>query len=171
MKRSFFFLFFIGVLLVHTYAQTKSSWREATPQELEAFLPARAPVEGERIETEMRTASGIINSRGQLIAGVVLITAGYAAQGKYSHSLLTQSPLTIGDGVVLSAGAYVIGWQHADNGLLVHIYEAATGVERGTTVARPITQFKGVESFRIWALPDRKVIQIGRFMLPYSAES
>ena len=55
-------------------AQTKSQWRAATSAELAAALPARAPVVKERIETEMRTASGIIDTRGKLIAGVVLNT-------------------------------------------------------------------------------------------------
>src|SRR5215471_14852261 len=91
-----------GILL----AQQKSTWRAATPAELAAALPARAPVEKERIETEMRTASGIIDSRGKLIAGVVLITAGYSADGKYSHYLLVQSPITI-DKIALSPGNYV----------------------------------------------------------------
>ena len=45
----------------------------------------------------MRTASGIIDSHGKLIAGVVLITAGYSADGKYSHYFLVQSPINIGD--------------------------------------------------------------------------
>ena len=77
-------------------ASTKREWRAATPAELEAILPVRAPVEKERIETEMRTATGVINARGQVIAAVVLITAGYAANGKYSYYLLAQSPLRIG---------------------------------------------------------------------------
>ncbi len=176
MKR-FFLLFLLGVasvVSVYTqagYAQTKSSWREATPAELEAFLPARAPVEGERIETEMRTASGIINGRGQMVAGVVLITAGYAAQGKYTHYLLSQSTLTLGDKLALAPGAYAIGWQHTEKGLRVHVNDAATGAEKGTVLAVPITQFKGVESIRIWALPDRRVIQIGRFMVPYAVKN
>ncbi len=66
-------------------AQAKPGWRSATTEELKAVLPLRAPVEKERIETEMRTASGIVNSHGKVIAGVVLITAGYPADGKYSH--------------------------------------------------------------------------------------
>ena len=37
-------------------AQPKSSWRSATAAELQGVLPARAQVEKERIETEMRTA-------------------------------------------------------------------------------------------------------------------
>ena len=57
-------------------AQAKAVWRSATTEELSAVLPLRAPVEKERIETEMRTASGIVNSHGKVIAGVVLITAG-----------------------------------------------------------------------------------------------
>ena len=69
-------------------AKAKPGWRSATTEELNAVLPLRAPVEKERIETEMRTASGIVNSRGKVIAGVVLITAGYSADGKYSHFLV-----------------------------------------------------------------------------------
>ena len=54
----------------------KGSWRQATDAELASLLPARAPVEKEHIETEMRTASGIVNGHGRFIAGVVLLTAG-----------------------------------------------------------------------------------------------
>ena len=39
---------------------------------------------------------GIVSSRGPLIAGVVLITAGYSADGKYSHYLIVQAPVRIG---------------------------------------------------------------------------
>ena len=147
-------------------AQEKLSWRAATANELEAALPARAPVEKERIETEMRTASGIINDRGQLIAAVVLITAGYAADGKYSHYLLVQQPISLAD-LRLQPGSYVIGWRRTDAGLLVHLYDAGSGAERGAVLARPMQQPKRIESFRIWPPAERKIIQIGRFMLPY----
>src|SRR5262245_11225410 len=56
----------------------QSSWRQATEKELASILPPRAQVEKERIETELRTASGITDGKGKFIAGVVLITAGYA---------------------------------------------------------------------------------------------
>ena len=85
----------------------KNSWRQATDAELASLLPARAPVEKEHIETEMRTASGIVNARGQFIAGVVLLTAGYSADGKYSHYLVVQAPVKIG-GIALKPGEYVI---------------------------------------------------------------
>src|ERR1700733_11720392 len=107
-------------------AQTKSSWRAATATELETALPARAPVEKERIETEMRTASGIINPEGKLIAGVVLITAGYSADGKYSHYLLVQSPITISD-IALSPGTYVLGWQRSEDTLPVRLSDDIHG--------------------------------------------
>ena len=58
------------------YRHRKKSWRQATDAELASLLPARAPVEEEHIETEMRTASGIVNAHGRFIAGVVLLTAG-----------------------------------------------------------------------------------------------
>jgi len=55
------FLLFVPPSLA--VAQQKSAWRSATPAELQTALPARAQVEKERIETEMRTASGIIDPR------------------------------------------------------------------------------------------------------------
>jgi hypothetical protein len=149
------------------HAQVKTVWRAASSSELEAALPVRAPVEKERIETEMRTASGIINSHGKIIAGVVLITAGYSADGKYSHFLLIQSPMMIGD-VTLSPGSYVLGWNRVDAGLLVHIYEAATGVERVSAVAHQMGVGARVEAFRIWPPSDRSILQIGRFELAYN---
>ncbi len=148
-------------------APPKSSWRSATSAELKSALPARAQVEKERIETEMRTASGIINSQGKIIAGVVLITAGYSADGKYSHYFLVQSPITIGD-VALPAGNYVLGWQRSEDSLIVKFYDAATGEERGTTAAHRLPSGSRVESFRIWPPSDRQFIQIGRFALSYS---
>jgi hypothetical protein len=146
----------------------RKAWRSATAAELKAALPARAPVEKERIETEIGSASGIIDARGQIIASVVLITAGYAANGKYSHYLLAQAPFRIGSDISLPAGAYVVGWTRAPDGLLVHIYEAETGTERGSIVAHPLTQPLPVVPVKIWPPSDRSIIQIGRFMMPYS---
>jgi hypothetical protein len=148
-------------------AQTKSQWRSATPAELETALPARAPVEKERIETEMRTASGIINSQGKLVAGVVLITAGYSAEGKYSHYLLVQAPITI-ETVALPPGTYVFGWQRNDDELLVKFYDAATGAERGNATAHRLPTGSRVESFRMFPPSEKQLIQIGRFVLSYT---
>jgi hypothetical protein len=147
-------------------AQAKAGWRSATTEELKTALPLRAPVEKERIETEMRTASGIVNSRGKVIAGVVLITAGYSADGKYSHYLLVQAPITIAD-IALTPGSYVFGWQRTDEGLLVKFYEATNGTERGTATAHRMPQGSRVESFRLWPPGDQPILQIGRFSLPY----
>jgi hypothetical protein len=146
----------------------KSEWNAATRTQLEAALPARALVEKERIETEMTSASGVIDGRGRVIAAVVLITAGYAAQGKYSHYLLTQAPIRIGKNISLAPGAYVVGWMRTDQGLMVHIYQAETGKERGTVLARPQTQHAPVVPVKIWPPSERSMIQIGRFMFPYS---
>jgi hypothetical protein len=149
------------------HAQSKSGWRTASPSELEAALPARASVERERIETEMRTASGIVDPHGRIIAGVVLITAGYSADGKYSHFLLIQSPIRIGD-VVLSPGSYVLGWVRAEAGLMVHLYDATTGAERVSAIAHQMAPGTRVVAFRIWPPGERSILQIGRFELPYS---
>lgn len=161
-------LILLGSMLVASTlgAQVKPGWRSATTEELKAVLPLRALVEKERVETEMRTASGIVNSHGKFIAGVVLITAGYSADGKYSHYLLVQAPITIAD-ITLPPGSYVFGWQRTDEGLAVKFYEAATGIERGTATARRMQEGSRVESFRIWPPADQSIFQIGRFSLPY----
>jgi hypothetical protein len=162
-----FFVLVLSILIAPSLsAQTKPGWRSATPEELRAILPLRAPVEKERIETEMRTASGIINSHGKVIAGVVLITAGYSADGKYSHYLLVQAPISIAD-ISLSPGSYVFGWQRTEDSLVVKFYEATTGVERGTATAHRMLQGSRVESFRLWPPQDQSILQIGRFSIPY----
>jgi|SRR6185437_16029649 len=142
------------------------SWHSATAPELKALLPARAPVVRERIETEMRTASGITDGKGKYVAGVVLITAGYSADGKYSHFFLTQVPLTIGD-FELPPGSYLIGWEHGEDMLHVKFFDAASGRPLGSVDARLNPSIKRVESFRIWPPADRSLIQIGRFTFPY----
>jgi len=168
MRRILILALVLSVLPLNCVAQTKGGWHAATPAELDSLLPARAPVDKERIETEKRTASGIVNDRGQFIASVVLITAGYAAEGKYSHYFLIQHAVTLGDDLELPPGAYVIGWTRTDNGLMVHVSDAATVKERGVVLAPPIAQPKRVESFRIWPPNEQHYIQIGRYMLPYS---
>ena len=151
-----------------TEAKNKTVWRQATDAELASLLPARAPVEKEHIETEMRTASGIVDGNGHFIAGVLLITAGYSANGKYSHYLIVQAPVEIG-GVALRPGEYAFGWSRADGGdaLSVHFNHAATGALVGTTDAHRIAGSSRVESLRIWPPGEKALIQIGRFGIPY----
>ena len=144
----------------------KSAWRQATDTELATLLPARAPVIKEHIETEMRTASGIVDGRGRYIAGVVLITAGYSAEGKYSHFLVVQAPIRLG-GVDLKPGEYVFGYTHEGEVLKVHFNEAATGALVGTTDAHLMPTIKGVTEIHIWPPGTKAVIQIGRFGIPY----
>ncbi|HVN93330.1 MAG TPA: hypothetical protein VMT38_06530 [Terracidiphilus sp.] len=146
----------------------RTVWRQATPTELSAVLPARATVENEHIETEMRTASGIVDEKGRYIAGVVLITAGYSAEGKYSHYLIVQAPVEIG-GVRLRPGEYAFGWTrlNGEESLSVHFNQAATGALVGTAEAHRIAGSTRVESLRIWPPSEKGLIQIGRFGIPY----
>jgi hypothetical protein len=158
----------ITLALVRAAQAQKTVWRQATDAELASLLPARAPVEKEHIETEMRTASGIVNSKGHFIAGVVLLTAGYSADGKYSHYLVVQVPVRVG-GIALKPGEYAFGWTrtHAGDALSVHFHEAATGTLVGTTDAHRIAGPSRVESLHIWPPGDKPLIQIGRFGIPY----
>ena len=142
-------------------------WRAANEAELHALIPARAPVGTERIETEFRTASGITDGRGHFVAGVVLITAGYSAEGKYSNFLTSQVPIKMGQ-VQLPAGQYVFGWTRTEDALRVRFYEAATGTPLGEVEARRDETPRRVESFRIWPPGDHSVVQLGRFAFPYS---
>jgi hypothetical protein len=154
--------------LVQVLQAQKTVWRQATDAELASLLPARAQVQREHIETELRTASGIVNRRGHFIAGVVLLTAGYSAEGKYSHYLIVQTPVRIG-GIALKPGEYVFGWDRiqAGDALSVHFYEASTGAPVGTAAAHRIAGSNRVESLHIWPPADKALIQIGRFGIPY----
>lgn len=53
--------------------ETHILWHQPTEDELKAVIPARAPIISERIETEARTASGVTDSKGHIVAGVLLI--------------------------------------------------------------------------------------------------
>ncbi|MFL6336744.1 MAG: hypothetical protein ACJ754_25875 [Pyrinomonadaceae bacterium] len=150
-------------------AAVPARWRTATADELRRVIPTRAPVIKENIETEFRTASGIIDGRGRYIAGVVMITAGYSAEGKYSHFFLTQAPLRVGE-LDLPAGQYVFGYTRAgDDSIRVSFYRAATGEAVGEVEARRSTR-KGVGVRSLLINPPaggRANIQIGRFLLEY----
>lgn len=165
MKRAVILLVILYLACAGAWAQ-KTTWRQATDAELAALLPARAPVVKEHIETEMRTASGIVDNHGRFIAGVVLITAGYSADGKYSHYLVVQAPITVG-GVALKPGEYVFGWVRSADGLSVHFHVAASGELVGTTDARRLPGNPRVESIKIWPPSDKPLLQIGRFGIPY----
>jgi hypothetical protein len=165
MKRILLLAFLVASVPNLAHAQ-KSTWHQATDAELATLLPARAPVIKEHIETEMRTASGIVDGRGHYIAGVVLITAGYSAEGKYSHFLVVQSLIRLG-GVDLKPGEYVFGYTHEGEILRVHFNEAATGALVGTTDAHLMPTIKGVTEIHIWPPATRAFVQIGRFGIPY----
>lgn len=147
-----------------------SGWRTATPAELKQIIPARAPVEKERIETEFRTASAITNGHGKYVYGVVLITAGYAAEGKYSNYFVTQVPIRIGD-LDLQPGEYVFGWHRKDDDtLVVRFYTADLGKLLGDVDAHRLNRMGPIESFRIVPPGEKAVIRIGRFGMSYALE-
>lgn len=170
MRRALFCVILVQFLFLQARAE-KAAWRQATPAELAAVLPSRAQVVNEHIETEMRTASGIVNGRDQFIAGVVLLTAGYSADGKYSHYLLVQAPVRIGN-FDLRPGNYIFGWTRAgeEDALSVHFNLAATGELVGTVKAKRIQGAGRVESIHIWPPQSLGIIQIGRFGIPYKLD-
>ena len=142
-------------------------WHNASQEELRALIPARAPVISERIETEFRTASGITDGKGHSIAGVVLITAGYSADGKYSHYFVSQVPLKVGD-FLLPPGQYLLGWVRGQDSLRVTFYLAQSGKAVGQVEATRNLSITRVESFRIWPPGDKPLIQLGRFTFSYA---
>jgi hypothetical protein len=135
---------------------------------LREVIPARAPVEKERIETEFRTASAITDGTGRFVAGVVLITAGYAAEGKYSNFFITQVPIRVGD-LSLKPGEYVFGWRKQDEDSLdVKFYDAQSGKFLGDVDAHRLNRLGRIESFRILPPAEKGLIKIGRFGMTYS---
>ena len=146
-------------------------WRSATEPELRKLIPARAPVIKENIETEFRTASGVTDGRGKFIAGVVMITAGYSAEGKYSHFFITQAQLKIGS-MLLQPGEYVFGYQRINNDAIrVSFYRASSGEAIGIVDARVNRKSSMVRSLLISPPVDgRGSIQVGRFFFEYKLE-
>jgi hypothetical protein len=156
------------LVVIATLPAAASEWRAATAAELKNLIPVRASVEKEHIETEFRTASGITDGKGKFVAGVVLITAGYAAEGKYSNFLLTQVPIKVGE-LALSSGDYVFGWRRKDEDTLdVKFYDAHSGKFLGNVDARRLSRVGRIESFRISPPKEKASIQIGRFGMSYS---
>ena len=151
-----------------TVRAVRTRWRTATEAELRKLIPARAPVNKENIETEFRTASGVTDGRGKFVAGVVMITAGYSAEGKYSHFFITQAPLKIGS-MLLQPGEYVFGYQRVNNDVIrVSFYRASSGEAIGTVDAHVNRKSSMVRSLLISPPVDgRASIQLGRFFFEY----
>jgi hypothetical protein len=168
MKFSTYAALITAAAMMATGSSRSATWRPATEAELRDVIPARAPVEKERIETEFRTASAITDGTGRFVAGVVLITAGYAAEGKYSNFFITQVPIRVGD-LSLKPGEYVFGWRkHDEDSLDVKFYDAQSGKLLGDVDAHRLNRLGKIESFRIVPPGEKPVIKIGRFGMGYS---
>jgi len=143
-------------------------WRAASEAELRKIIPARAPVIKENIETEFRTASGVTDGRGKFIAGVVMITAGYSAEGKYSHFFITQVTLKLGD-LTLQPGEYVFGYQRKNVDIIdVTFYRASSGESLGSIEAHVNRKSSMVRSLLVSPpLRDKGSTQVGRFVFEY----
>ena len=143
-------------------------WRNATSAELRKLIPTRAPVVKENIETEFRTANGVTDGSGKFIAGVVMITAGYSAEGKYSHFFITQVPLQM-DALTLQPGEYVFGYQRNNNDTIrVSFYRASSGDAVGDVEAHVNRKKNLVTSLLITSPVNGKgTIQVGRFLFDY----
>jgi hypothetical protein len=143
-------------------------WRKATSAELRKLIPARAAVVKENIETEFRTASGITDGKGKFVAGVVMITAGYSAEGKYSHFFITQVTLQLGD-LTLQPGEYVFGYQRTGGDTIkVSFYRASSGDSIGDIEAHVNRKKNLVTSLLISpAVNGKGTIQVGRFVFDY----
>jgi hypothetical protein len=149
----------------------RTRWRIASEPELRKLVPARAPVMKENIETEFRTASGVTDGRGKFIGGVVMITAGYSAEGKYSHFFITQVPLKIG-GMRLQPAEYAFGYQRINNDVIrLSFYRASSGEGIGTVDAHVNRKGSMVRSLLISPPVDGHApIQIGRFFFEYKLD-
>jgi hypothetical protein len=117
----------------------------------------------------MRTASGVTDGHGKFIAGVVMITAGYAAEGKYSYYLSTQVAIRIAD-IELKPGEYVFGSHRTDEQTLeLKFYEAGTGKFLGPVQAIADKQRGPIRSLAISPPENGKgSIKVGRFAFSYA---
>ena len=168
MKRRFASASILIVLLWSVAFSVPAGWRIASEPELRKVIPARAPVIKENIETEFRTASGVTDGRGKYIAGVVMITAGYSAEGKYSHFFIAQVPVQIAD-FTLDPGEYVFGYQRkTPDSITVTFYRASSGDRVGEVEAVRNRKSSMVRALLIQPSATGKgTIQVGRFVFDY----
>lgn len=163
--RIFTIVLAVALFSITSFAQ---DWHKMSESELKAAVPATAPVITENIETEFRTAAGISNGKSSIF-GVVIITAGYEADGKYTHFLKTDARLRVGD-LDLGSGDYIFGYQRLDQQTLrVTFYKARDGKLVGAIKAE-VEKAKGpIYSFLI--TPPTNMagkVYIGRFSFDYT---
>jgi hypothetical protein len=160
-------LFTIACFAMTAFAQ---DWRKMSEAELKTSVPERAPVIKEDIETEFRTAAGITDGKLNIF-GVVIITAGYEADGKYTHYLRVDKSIRLGD-LALPKGEYIFGYQRLDaETLRVTFYKARDGELLGAVKAK-VEKAKGpIYSFLVTPPIDKKgKIFVGRFSFEYAFE-
>ncbi|HEY8561259.1 MAG TPA: hypothetical protein VIL74_12860 [Pyrinomonadaceae bacterium] len=161
-------LFIAAAFALPAFAQ--EGWRKMTEADLKKAVPEKAPVIREEIETEFRTAAGISDGKNNIF-GVVIITAGYEADGTYTHFFKTDAHVRIGD-LPLAKGEYIFGYQRIDaETLRVTFYKARDGELVGATKAK-VEKGKGaIYSFLITTpTAGQGKIYIGRFAFEYSLE-
>ncbi len=157
--------------LIFSLASFAQEWRKMTEDELKKSVPEKAPVIKENIETEFRTASGVANGKNNIF-GVVIITAGYEAEGKYTHFFKTDAKIKVGD-LPLEKGEYVFGYQRLDaETLRVMFYKAKDGELVGALKAKTEPKKGAIRSFLIEPPTAKKgKIYIGRFAFEYGLEN
>ena len=90
------FTFLILLIAFFSMSIFAQDWHKLNAAELGKIIPEKAPVIKENIETELRTAAGITDGKRNIF-GVVIITAGYEADGKYTHYLKTDVKMNVGE--------------------------------------------------------------------------
>lgn len=97
-----------------------------------------------------------------------MITAGYSAEGKYSHFVTTQVAIKIGD-FELKPGDYVFGYQRKNaDSIDVSFYRASSGESLGSVAAYVNRKSAMVRSLLISPpARDKGTIQVGRFVFEY----
>ena len=164
--------FLFSALTVTAFAQEAKTWRKMSESELKIVVPERAPVLKENIETELRTAAGITDDNKKSIFGVTIITAGYEADGQFTHFFKSDQLVKLGE-LDLAAGEYVFGSKRVDNETLrVTFYNAKTGVEVGKVKMRVEPKKGAIYSFFIEPPTAGKgKLFIGRFTTDYTLKN
>jgi hypothetical protein len=158
------------ICLVFSVSAFAQDWRKMSEDELKKSVPEKAPVIKENIETEFRTASGISDGKTEIL-GVVIITAGYEADGKFTHFLRIGTKIKV-DKLSLKSGDYVFGYKRLNaDSLRVSFYNAKNGKLVGTTIAQVERKKGAIYSLLIEPPIEKKgKVYIGRFSFAYNLD-
>ena len=125
--------------------------------ELTRLVPTGFYYEGQSAPTQMRNSGAVRFAPKHYVVAGMVDTSGYSTdvQAKYQGFLITDAPVSFGDGLVLNIGAYGFGF--SEKGLLISdvagnvLLTIPTTMDRTMLRPRPLAVVQSGRTVRLYA--------------------